>query len=79
MEINKDTKLIDLINEYPWAVDLAKKIDERFAVIDTPIGRMLIKKYTLEDVSRIGKIDLDKVISEVKNYIDEYENKEHSN
>lgn len=76
MEINKDTRLIDLISEYPWITDLAKQIDERFAIIDSPIGKMLIKKYTLEDIARKGNIELDKLLDEVKRYIAEHEEKE---
>jgi len=78
MNINKDTKLIEILKEYPWFKDLAKQIDERFAIIDTPIGKMLAKKYSVNDVAKMANIDVEKVLEEIHSYIEQYNNKEES-
>ena len=78
MEITKETKLIEILKEYPWFADLAKKLDSRFAIIDTPIGKALARKYSIADVAKMGNLEADKIIEEIHRYIEEY-NKNNNN
>ena len=74
MQITKDTKLIEILDAYPWAAEMAKQYDSRAAMIDTPIGKALAKKYTVEDVSKMVGMNVDDLIAEAYKYIEEYEN-----
>ena len=51
MELNEKTRLKELLAEYPWLLGEAKKLDPRFAVADTALGRALLKKYTIGDLA----------------------------
>ena len=75
MEITKETKLIELLNEYPWMADVAKEMDPRFSIIDTPFGKMLAKKYSLADVAKMGNLAVEDIIKEIKVHIEKHENK----
>ena len=46
MEINRNTKLNDILAKYPWLPDELIKIDGRFKIIKTPIGKMMMKNAT---------------------------------
>jgi len=52
MEFNKDTKLTDILKAYPDLPDKLVKLDERFKVLKTPVGKMMIKGKTVEDASK---------------------------
>ena len=52
MELTKETKLSDLLSSYPWLLDEAVRIDVRFKILNTPIGKMLLKKATIEELSK---------------------------
>ena len=43
MEINSNTKLTDILKEYPWLPDELVKLDGRLGVLKTPVGKMMIK------------------------------------
>ena len=39
MEFTKDTKLKEILKEYPWLLDEAIKMNPKFKVAKTPIGK----------------------------------------
>ncbi len=49
MEINAQTKLTDILDKYPWLPDELAKLDGRFKIIKTPVGKMMIKNATIAD------------------------------
>lgn len=67
MTIDKNTKVMDVLKEYPWLEDEVIKIDEKLAIIKTPFGKMMAKKYTLGDLCKMGNVDFD----EAKKMLDE--------
>ncbi len=54
MEINAQTKLTDILDKYPWLPDELAKLDGRFKIIKTPVGKMMIKNATIADASLQG-------------------------
>lgn len=71
MQFDKNTRVIDIIEVYP---DLKKKLpelDSRLGIINTAVGKMFIRKATLEDVASKGGIDVDTVIKELKKLTEE--------
>lgn len=52
MNITKDTKLKDLQEAYPTLLAELKKEEPRLAFFETLPGKMLLKKATVEDISK---------------------------
>ena len=73
MEITKDTKIIDILNEYPWLPAKAKEVYPELEKVDTPFGRMMAKRMTLVDAAKLGNLDVDEMIKEINHYIEEHE------
>lgn len=73
MELNRDTKLIEILKEYPWMEDEAARIDEKLAVIKTPFGKMLARKTSLADLCRMGNVEYDDVINTLNKMIEEHQ------
>ncbi len=70
MEINRDTKLNDILAEYPWLPDELAKIDGRFKIIKTPIGKMMLKNATIADAVEKTGLQEDVLIPELKKLIE---------
>ena len=73
MELTKETKLSEILKEYPWMEKEAVRIDEKFAVLLTPVGKLLAEKTTLGDVCRIAHADLEDVVNTFQKMLEEYE------
>ena len=72
MEINRNTKLSDILAKYPWLPDELIRMDGRFKIIKTPIGKMMIKNATIADaVSKTGMQE-DVLIAQLKKIIENH-------
>ncbi len=69
MEITRTTKLADILAAYPWLPDELVKIDGRFKIIKTPIGKMMIKNATIADAVEKTGLQEDVLISELNKII----------
>ena len=54
MTMNEKTKLSDILAANPWLSEELPKKDQRFAVINTLAGKMMLKTMTLGDLSRLS-------------------------
>ena len=52
MEITKDTKLKDLISTYPWLKDEMAKVNDKFKMLNTPVGKVMLGKATITEMSK---------------------------
>ena len=52
MEITKDTKLADLIAQYPWLKMEMAKVNEKFKMLNTPVGKIMLGKATIAEMSK---------------------------
>ena len=52
MQITRDTRLLDPINQYPWLKDELPKINERFKMLNTPMGKIMMGKATIVEMSK---------------------------
>ncbi|MDO4869701.1 MAG: hypothetical protein Q4A65_05380 [Bacillota bacterium] len=73
MEINKDTKLTDIIETYPWLADELVKKNKLFKLLDSRMGRIFMKNATIEDLSEKADRTPEHLISELNKMIDEHE------
>lgn len=69
MEINRNTKLNDILIKYPWLPDELIKLDSRFKIIKTPIGKMMLKNATIADAVQKTGLQEDVLVTELKRII----------
>ncbi len=69
MEITKDTKLKDLISTYPWLKDEVAKVNDKFKMLNTPVGKVMLGKATITEMSKKSGMDADVLISRISDLI----------
>lgn len=69
MEITKDTKLKDLISTYPWLKDEMAKVNDKFKLLNTPVGKVMLGKATITEMSKKSDMDADLLISRISDLI----------
>ena len=52
MNINGKTKVTDIMAQYPWLLDELIKVNSKFKMANTPIGKKKKKNATVADVSK---------------------------
>ncbi len=69
MEITRDTKLKDLISTYPWLKDEMARINDKFKMLNTPVGKVMLGKATIADMSRKSGMEPDIIISKISELV----------
>lgn len=69
MQITRDTSLLDLINQYPWLKDELPKINEKFKMLNTPMGKIMMGKATIVEMSKKSGMDADTLIRKLQQLI----------
>ena len=68
-EITKDTRLSELLTEYPWLKEKIVEVNDKFKILNTPVGKVMMGKATIAEMSRKSGMDVDVIISKVKELI----------
>ena len=76
MNYNEQTKLTDILARYPWLPEELIRLDSRFKIVNTPIGKMMIKKATLADLSKKAGLSTDELLQKLQEIVEEH-NKNH--
>ena len=69
MEINENTRLSAILERYPWLSEELPKLNDGFKLLNTPIGKLLLKKATVADLCRRSGLSLDEVRGELARLI----------
>lgn len=69
IEMNKDTKLIDLLAEYPWLKEEIVKVNEKFKMLNSPMGKLMLGKATIAEMSKRSGMDMQAFIDKLNNLI----------
>ena len=69
MNITKDTKLKDLLTEYPWLKDEITKINDKFKMLNTPMGKIMLGKADIAEMSKKSGMDEDALIVRIAELI----------
>lgn len=72
MNYNSQTKLTDILAEYPWLPEELIKLDSRFKIVNTPIGKMMIKNATLADLSEKAGLSTDELLQKLQEMVDRH-------
>ena len=69
MNINKDTKLSDLLTAYPRLKAELSTVNEKFRMLNTPMGKVMLKKATIGEMSRRSGMDEAELIEKLTKLI----------
>ena len=69
MEITKETKLSDLLVQYPWLKEELSKVNNKFKMLNTPMGKIMMGKATIAEMSKRSGMDADVIIGKVSELI----------
>ena len=61
MNITKDSKLSDLLAQYPWLKEELPKINEKFKMLNTPFGKIMLGKATIAEMSKKSGMDANEI------------------
>ena len=70
MNITKDTKIIDILNTYPQLKTKLPKLDPRFKKINSPMAKIVISSWTMNDVSKKSGYSVEKLIAMLEDIIE---------
>ena len=65
MEITKETKLSDLVGQYPWLKEELSKVNDKFKMLNTPMGKIMMGKATIAEMSKKSGMDADAIIGKI--------------
>ena len=69
MEITRETRLSDLINQYPWLKDELPQVNDKFKMLNTPMGKIMMGKATIAEMSKKSGMDADTLIRSLRQLI----------
>ena len=70
MEITKETKLSDLLSQYPWLKEELSKVNDKFKMLNTPMGKVMMGKATISEMSKKSGMDADAIIGKISKLIE---------
>ncbi|MBQ3734486.1 MAG: hypothetical protein II859_11060 [Bacteroidales bacterium] len=69
MDINKETKLSDIIAQYPWLKEEMSKVNEKFKMLNSPIGKIMMGKATIAEMSKKSGMEEGLIINKLQELI----------
>ena len=69
MEITKEAKLSDLLVQYPWLKEELSKVNDKFKMLNTPMGKIMMGKATIAEMSKRSGMDADVIIGKISELI----------
>ena len=72
MEITKETRLSDLINQYSWLKDELPQVNDKFKMLNTSMGKIMMGKATIAQMSKKSGMDADLLIGKLQQLIDSH-------
>ena len=70
MEIKKETKLSDLVSQYPWLKEELSKGNDKFRMLNTPMGKIMMGRASISEMSKKSGMDADAIIGKICELID---------
>lgn len=72
--ITAETRLSDLIAQYPWLKEEMAKVNEKFKMLNSPVGKLMMGKSTIAEMSKRSRMDADIIISRINELITNHTN-----
>ena len=65
MNITRETKLKDLLTQYPWLKDEMSKVNDKFKMLGAPMGKLMLRKADLAEMSKKSGMNVDEIIGNI--------------
>ena len=69
MNITREPKLKDLLAQYPWLKDEISKVNDKFKMLGTPMGKLMLGKADISEMSKKSGMDADEIIVRITDLI----------
>ena len=69
MAINLNTKMSEIFEKYPWLPKEMVSADSAFAIINSPVGKMLLQNATVKDLISKTGMDPDDAVEKLNGLI----------
>ena len=63
---DENSRLWDILDAYPWLVQVLPDYDPRLKALSKPAVRALTKKYTVKDVSKVTGYSVEKLLDKLR-------------
>ena len=63
---DENSRLWDILEAYPWLVDVLPAYDARLTALNKPLTRTLTRRYTVADVSRVTGHSPEKLLDKLR-------------
>ena len=70
---NENSRISDILDAYPWLVQVLPDYDPRLKSLSNPAVRALTRKYTVTDVSKFTGYTAEKLLDKLRRLIAEHE------
>lgn len=61
--------MAELLKEYPWFREEITKVNDKFSMLNSPLGRIMEKKATIAEMSKKSGMDEDALIASITELI----------
>lgn len=72
MTITETTRLAELIRVYPWLVEEITRLDEKFRLLKTPVGKIMMQRATVAEMSKKSGMEPNTLIQKIETLIEEH-------
>ena len=69
IDITPQTRLKDLLKQYPSLKGRLPEIDPKFKILNSPLGKLMLGKVNVQMMSERSGVPLDKLIGSIKKLI----------
>lgn len=69
MNITRETKLKDLLTQYPWLKNEISKVNDKFKMLGTPMGKLMLGKADIAEMSKKSGMNADEIIGRITDLI----------
>lgn len=73
MEITRETKLSDLIAQFPWLKEEMARVNEKFKMLNSPIGKIMMGKATIAEMSKKSGMEENAIIVKINELISKHQ------
>ena len=70
MDITEETKLSDLLGQYPWLKEELSNVNDKFRMLNTLMGKIMMGKATIAEMSKRSGMDTDAIIGKISELIE---------
>ncbi len=75
MKITENTKLSEILNTYPDIKNELTTISDRFKMINSPIGKIMIQKATVKEMAGKAALTTEEIIAGLESLIAKHTDK----